>query len=81
VSVFNTSTEQLLTEHHARSPDRGEVRMEWGLPAGSPIGELLITAERLPFVNRLLEAPLELREGEEAYLGEFAEYDGEVVDD
>lgn len=79
--MFSTKTDELLVQHQARAPVRALVREEWGLPIGSPIGQLLVTSERLPFVNRLLEIPLVLREGEEAYLGEVAEYDGEVVDD
>jgi hypothetical protein len=81
VSVFSTKTDELLVQHEASPPVRALVREEWGLPIGSPIGELLVTSERLPFVNRLLEKRLELREAEEAYLGEVAECDGEVVDD
>jgi hypothetical protein len=79
--VFDSATDALLTEYPARTPDRARVRSEWGLLPGAAIGELLVTPERTPFVNALLDEPLVLAEGQEAYLGETAEYDGEIVTD
>lgn len=81
VSVYDVTTEQLIAEHDLRPPERADVRKKWSLPPRSPIGELLVTADKLPFINALLDTPLILQDGQEAYLGEFAEYDGETVDD
>jgi hypothetical protein len=81
VSVFSRSTERLLDELEARSPDRAAVRQEWGLPSEAAIGELLITDEHLSFVNAILVEPLRLLDGQVAFLGEFAEDSGEEIDD
>ena len=81
ISVFSTETDELLAEHEMRQPDRNAVRAEWHLPPRVPIMELLIDETHLPFVNALLDSPLQLEEGQEAYLGETADYEGETVDE
>jgi hypothetical protein len=79
VTVFNSTTERVLAEHQARSPDRAAVRIEWGISAGVPIMDLPVTDEHLTFVNALLDAPLRIDDDQVAFLGEYSEIAGEEV--
>jgi len=80
VTIFGSRTNQLLDSVRLYGVRRDEVRVTWGLPGTVPPGELPITNEnQLAFVNNHLETPLTFAPGREAFLGEVADYLGEVV--
>ena len=79
--MFDNSTDELVAEIVARTPNRAAARELWGVAPGAPLDGLLITEAQLEFVNALLDAPLALRDDQSAYLCEFADDVGETVDD
>lgn len=73
VSIYSVATDALLAERQTTGIDESAVRTLWQLSADDPPRPLLVTADKLEFVNEHLAEPVELRKGEEIYLEEYAE--------
>jgi hypothetical protein len=59
--------------------DPTEVRQLWGTPRSAPIGALEITEKELAFLNRHLDQPFVVRDGEVASLELVSDYPGETI--
>jgi len=71
VSIYRVKTDALLAEHTAASVDASSVRALWKLSEDDPPRPLLVTADKLEFVNKHLAEPVELKADEEIYLEEY----------
>ena len=78
VTVFDSGTQELLADLPTVGVETTEVRLVWGIPAPTILMELPITPGELDFINAHLTEPLSLRPGMVAFLGQVADFPGEV---
>lgn len=80
VSVYSSTTDELLRELPVRNVDVREIRHQWDVPWPAPIPPLRVEPQHLHYLAQHLVEPLSLKADEEAFLEEYQDFDGEVVD-